>query len=462
MKMRVEKDSLGVVEVPIDAYWGAQTQRALWNFPISGWVMPEAFIRSLGLIKAAAARANATLGHLSQADASAIETVALEIAQGFHFEQFPIDVFQTGSATSSNMNINEVIHSLVIQRFDKDLHPNDHINMSQSSNDIIPTVIHVALVLSTQKELLPALLQMDRSLEQRMEELQSVVKTGRTHLMDAVPMTFSQELSGWKAQIAYARTQIEQICRYNYQLPVGGTAIGTGLNADPCFAQVFIEHLRKMTGEPFEKADNCFELISAQDRVVQFSGSLKTLATALMKITNDLRWMNSGPISGLSEIVLPSLQPGSSIMPGKVNPVIPESAAMVCAHVIGTDMTVTIAGQSGQFQLNVMLPIIAYHVLENIRLLSNTLSNLALKAIDGFVVNQQHVTSLLKKNPILVTALNKRIGYEKGVEIVNKALTQSRSVFEVALEETSLTKEELESLLDPRILTKGGSCQIKS
>lgn len=461
MKMRVEKDSLGVVEVPIDACWGAQTQRALWNFPISGWVMPEAFIQSLGLIKAAAAKANATLGHLSADDAAAIETVALEISQGFHFEQFPIDVFQTGSATSSNMNINEVIHYLVEKRFNKNLHPNDHINMSQSSNDIIPTVIHVALVLSTHKELLPALDQIDRSLGQRMEELKGIVKTGRTHLMDAVPMTFAQELSGWRAQLTYARKQIEQVCSHNHQLPIGGTAIGTGLNADPCFAQVFVDHLRNMTGRPFEKADNCFELIAAQDRVVQFSASLKTLATALMKISNDLRWMNSGPIAGLSEITLPCLQPGSSIMPGKVNPVIPESAAMVCAHVMGSDMTVTIAGQSGQFQLNVMLPLIAYHVLENIRLLAHTISNLAQKAIDGFTVNQEHVTALLKKNPILVTALNKRIGYEKGAEIVKKALAQRRSVFEVALEETSLSAQELEALLDPSALTKGGVCEIK-
>jgi fumarate hydratase class II len=461
MKMRIEKDSLGVVEVPLHAFWGPQTQRALLNFPISGWVMPEAFIKALGLVKAAAARANATLKALSLEEARAIETIAMEIAQGFHLEHFPIDVFQTGSATSSNMNINEVIHYLAKTRLQKDLHPNDHINMSQSSNDIIPTVIHVALVLSVKQELLPALEQIDRVLTQRMRDLKNIVKTGRTHLMDAVPMTFAQELSGWKAQIDFAKNQIRHVLEHNYQLPVGGTAIGTGLNADPCFAQVFVEHLREMTSEPFQKADNCFELISAQDRVVQFSGTLKTLATAVMKISNDLRWMNSGPIAGLGEIVLPSLQPGSSIMPGKVNPVVPESAAMVCAHVIGTDMTVTIAGQSGQFQLNVMLPLIAYHVLENVRLMANTLSNLSQKALNGFIVNEQHVSSLLKKNPILITALNKKIGYEKGAEIVKKSLAQGRSVYEVALEETSLSAQELESLLDPAQLTQGGVCHLK-
>ena len=459
MKMRVEKDSLGVVEVPIEAKWGAQTQRALWNFPISGWVMPETFIRALGLVKAAAAHANASLGQLNAEDAEAIATIGQEIAQGFHLDQFPIDVFQTGSATSSNMNANEVISHLVAQRFEKELHPNDHVNMSQSSNDIVPTVMSVALVLSTKKELLPAFEHIDLCLKKRQKELASIVKTGRTHLMDAVPMTFAQELSAWAAQLSYARDRITSVSQTHYYLPIGGTAIGTGLNADPCFAEIFIEQLNEMPGESFQKADNSFELISAQDRIVQFSASLKTLAVAVMKISNDLRWMNSGPISGLGEIVLPSLQPGSSIMPGKVNPVIPESAAMVAAHVMGTDMTVTIAGQSGQFQLNVMLPLIAYHALENTRLLAQTLSNLADKAIEGFVVNEEHINSLLNKNPILVTALNQKIGYEKGAQIVKRAIADKRAVLDVALEETELSRSELEKLLDPAFLTKGGMCR---
>ena len=456
MKVRVEKDSMGLVEVPLTAKWGAQTQRALLNFPISGWPMPEAFIKSLGLVKYCAAAANLELGLLSKEIAEPIKIISQEVAQGYYQSEFPLDVFQTGSGTSSNMNANEVISHLIEEKFKLKVHPNDHVNMSQSSNDTIPSVIAIATVLGSTHLLLPAINHLIGVIEKKSTILNKLTKTGRTHLMDALPLTFGQELSGWIAQLKTCGQSIKEATSRCLDLPIGGTAIGTGVNADPAFSDKFINELNKSTGLSFKKSQNFFELMAAQDRIVSFSGQLKMLACALMKICNDLRWMNSGPLSGLGEISLPSLQPGSSIMPGKVNPVIPESCMMVCAHVMGSDVSIGIAGQSGNFQLNVMLPLIAHHVLENIRMLANSCINLGDKAIEGFIVNEEHIKTNLAKNPILVTALNRKIGYELGAIIAKEALSTNRSLIDVALEKTSLSRKELEEILEPYHLTQGG------
>ncbi|MDE1963203.1 MAG: class II fumarate hydratase [Xanthomonadaceae bacterium] len=452
---RIEHDSMGELRVPADALYGAQTQRAIENFPVSGLTLPRAFIRALGLIKAAAAEANLALGHLKKRQASAIRKAALAVADGQFDDQFPIDVFQTGSGTSTNMNANEVIAHLAGKAGAR-VHPNDHVNYGQSSNDVIPTAIHVSATLLAAGELLPALKHLKKTIERRARELRNVAKTGRTHLMDAMPVTFGQELSGWAAQIGAAMERIEDALKRLRRLPQGGTAVGTGINADPKFGVTFARELKKLSGQKFEAADNYFEGMAAQDGAVELSGALKTLAVALMKIANDLRWMNSGPLAGLGEIELPALQPGSSIMPGKVNPVIPEAAAMVAAQVIGNDATITIAGQSGNFQLNVMLPLIAYNLLQSIGLLANVSRLLADKAIDGFRVNTQRVNQALAMNPILVTALNPVIGYEKGAATAKQAYKEKRPILDVALETTGLSKDELKKLLDPVALTKGG------
>ncbi|WP_017463186.1 class II fumarate hydratase [Dyella ginsengisoli] len=452
---RIEHDSMGELRVPADALYGAQTQRAIENFPVSGLTLPRAFIRALGLIKAAAAEANLALGHLKKRQASAIRKAALAVADGQFDDQFPIDVFQTGSGTSTNMNANEVIAHLAGKAGAR-VHPNDHVNYGQSSNDVIPTAIHVSATLLAAGELLPALKHLKKTIERRARELKNVAKTGRTHLMDAMPVTFGQELSGWAAQIGAAIERIEDALKRLRRLPQGGTAVGTGINADPKFGATFARELKKLSGQKFETADNYFEGMAAQDGAVELSGALKTLAVALMKIANDLRWMNSGPLAGLGEIELPALQPGSSIMPGKVNPVIPEATAMVAAQVIGNDATITIAGQSGNFQLNVMLPVIAYNLLQSLALLANASRLLANKAIDGFKVNQARVDEALAMNPILVTALNPVIGYEKGAATAKQAYKQKRPIMDVALETTGLSKDELKKLLDPVALTKGG------
>ncbi|MBU6248804.1 MAG: class II fumarate hydratase [Xanthomonadaceae bacterium] len=452
---RIEHDSMGELRVPADALYGAQTQRAIENFPVSGLTLPRAFIRALGLIKAAAAEANLALGHLKKRQASAIRKAALAVADGQFDDQFPIDVFQTGSGTSTNMNANEVIAHLAGKAGAR-VHPNDHVNYGQSSNDVIPTAIHVSATLLAAGELLPALKHLKKTIERRARELRNVAKTGRTHLMDAMPVTFGQELSGWAAQIGAAMERIEDALKRLRRLPQGGTAVGTGINADPKFGVTFARELKKLSGQKFEAADNYFEGMAAQDGAVELSGALKTLAVALMKIANDLRWMNSGPLAGLGEIELPALQPGSSIMPGKVNPVIPEAAAMVAAQVIGNDATITIAGQSGNFQLNVMLPLIAYNLLQSIGLLANVSRLLADKAIDGFRVNTQRVNQALAMNPILVTALNPVIGYEKGAATAKQAYKEKRPILDVALETTGLSKDELKKLLDPLALTRGG------
>ncbi|MEO7430456.1 MAG: class II fumarate hydratase [Dokdonella sp.] len=452
---RIERDSMGELKVPGRALYGAQTQRAVDNFPISGLTMPREFIRALGLIKSAAAQANADLGHLKKVSAKAIRNASARVADGEFDAQFPIDVFQTGSGTSSNMNANEVIAHLCSAAGTK-VHPNDDVNNGQSSNDVIPTAIQVSAVLVASERLLPALAHLKKTLDARAKELRKVAKTGRTHLMDAMPVTFGQELGGWSAQIRSNIERVTDALKRLRRLPQGGTAVGTGINADARLGPAICAELSRMTRVKFEAADNYFEGISSQDAAVELSGQLKTLACSLMKISNDLRWMNSGPLAGLGEIELPALQPGSSIMPGKVNPVIPEAMAMVCAQVIGNDTTITIAGQSGNFQLNVMLPVIALNLLQSLELLANASRLLADKAIAGFKVREDNIRNALERNPILVTALNSVIGYDKGAAMAKQAYKEGRPILDVALETTGLPRAKLQQLLDPTALTKGG------
>jgi fumarate hydratase class II len=455
-RFRIECDSMGELKVPVDALYGAQTQRAVQNFPISGLRMPREFIRALGLIKASCANANARLGHLKKGMAKVIREAALQVAQGEHDAQFPVDVFQTGSGTSTNMNANEVIARLAGMASGQAIHPNDHVNMGQSSNDVIPTAIQVSACLATSERLLPALRFLKATIDRRAQELKRVVKTGRTHLMDAMPVTFGQELSGWSGQVATAIERIEDTLKRLARLPQGGTAVGTGINADERFGPAVAAELVRMTKFPFSAGRNRFETMSAQDTAVELSGQLRTLACALMKIANDLRWMNSGPLAGLGEIELPALQPGSSIMPGKVNPVVPEAVTMVCAQVIGNDTTITIAGQSGNFQLNVMLPVIAHNLLQSIAILSSASRQLADGAIAGFKVRPARIAAALERNPILVTALNPVIGYERGAATAKQAYKEGRAIREVAKETTGLSDADLKKLLDPLALTRGG------
>ena len=453
---RVEHDSMGALDVPATALWGAQTQRAIQNFPASGLRMPRAFIRAMGLIKRAAAAANADLGDLPPSLAGAIQAAALEVAEGRYDDQFPLDVFQTGSGTSSNMNANEVIATLAARALGRPVHANDQVNMSQSSNDVIPTAIHVAAALSVTEHLLPALAHLSAVLAGRMPALESVVTTGRTHLMDAMPITLAQEFSGWKAQIDKAGARIRSVLPRLVALAQGGTAVGTGINARPQFGSVFARALAARTHVDFVASENYFEALSCQDTAVELSGQLKVLAVSLTKICSDLRWMNSGPLAGLAEIALPALQPGSSIMPGKVNPVIPEAVTMIAAQVIGNDASITLGGQAGNFQLNVMLPLIAHNLLQSIELLGIACRNLADHALAGLRVNETQLAAALARNPILVTALNPVIGYEKGAAIAKQAYAEGRSILEVAAETTGLGTERLRELLDPLELTKGG------
>ena len=452
---RIERDSMGELKVPADALYGAQTQRAVNNFPISGLTLPREFIRALGLIKSAAAQANADLGHLKKTSAKAIRKAAGRVSAGEFDAQFPIDVFQTGSGTSSNMNANEVIAHLCAAAGTK-VHPNDDVNHGQSSNDVIPTAIQVSAALTVSEKLLPALAHLKKMLDARARELKEVAKTGRTHLMDAMPVTFGQELGGWSAQIRSNIERLQDTMKRMRKLPQGGTAVGTGINADIELGPRISAELTRMAGVKFESADNFFEGMSSQDVAVELSGQLKTLACSLMKISNDLRWMNSGPLAGLGEIELPALQPGSSIMPGKVNPVIPEAMTMVCAQVIGNDTTITIAGQSGNFQLNVMLPVIALNLLQSIGILANAVRLLADNAIAGFTVREERIKQSLERNPILVTALNGVIGYDKGAATAKQAYKEGRSILDVATETTGLSRKQLQALLDPAALTKGG------
>lgn len=447
---------MGELQVPADAHWGAQTQRAVDNFQISDLVMPRQFIAALGLVKWAAAGANAELGLLKTDVAVAIQKAALTVADGEHDRHFPIDVFQTGSGTSSNMNANEVIAHLATDALGADVHPNDHVNMSQSSNDVIPTCVHVSAAIAIQDQLLPALQHLSKTLEAKADETRDTVKTGRTHLMDAMPVTIGQELDGWRSQVDHGMERINDTMKRLVALAQGGTAVGTGINAHPRFGEKVAVLLGEQSGVAFTSAESKFESLSSQDAAVETSGQLRVLAVSLTKIANDLRWMNSGPLAGIGEIELPALQPGSSIMPGKVNPVIPEAVAMVCAQVVGNDATIAMAGQSGNFQLNVMLPLVAYNLLQSIEILANASRRLADAAIAGFTVNLENINRALDRNPILVTALNPVIGYEKGAAVAKAAYKQGRPVKDVAREMTDLTDEELDRLLDPAALTEGG------
>ena len=453
---RVERDSMGDLQVPQDALWGAQTQRAVNNFPISGLTMPRSFIRALGLVKWAAAGANAELGLMTNAKAMVIQAAALEVAEGRHDAQFPVDVFQTGSGTSSNMNANEVIARLASTQLGSTVHANDDVNMGQSSNDVIPTAIHVSAALEISERLLPALTHLHTVLLNKSGDCGQVVKTGRTHLMDAMPVQLAQELGAWAQQVADCQARLADALPRLGRLAQGGTAVGSGINAHPKFGSKVATLLSERTGVAFVPAQNYFTALASQDTAVEVSGQLKTLAVALMKVANDLRWMNSGPLAGLAEISLPALQPGSSIMPGKVNPVIPEAVAMVAAQVIGNDATITVAGQSGNFQLNVMLPVVAHNLLQSVELLANAARVLADSAIADFTVNEGKLAEALDRNPILVTAMNPVIGYEKGAAIAKKAYAEGRPIREVAAELTDLTDGELDRLLDPLELTRGG------
>jgi fumarate hydratase class II len=447
---------MGEVKVPIDSLYAAQTQRAIDNFPVSGLRFSRNFIKALGLIKSALAKANEEVGLLESTMSTAIVKAADEVAEGKHDDEFPVDIFQTGSGTSTNMNCNEVIANLATQYLGSMVHPNDHVNMGQSSNDVIPTAIHVSGALLVNKLLVPSLEHLASSINKKSKQFDKILKIGRTHLMDAMPLTLGQELSGWESQVRQGIARVKDANNRLIMLPQGGSAIGTGINTHPRLAELFVKHISASSGMIFIAKDNYFEGISSQDAAVEMSGQLKTISVSLMKIGNDLRWMNSGPLAGLSEIILPALQPGSSIMPGKVNPVIPESVCMVCAQVIGNDMTITIAGQSGNFQLNVMLPVIAYNLNQSIELLSNVSILLADKAILGFNVNTEQLNVALEKNPILVTALNSVIGYEKGVKIAKEAYARNLPIQEVAKEMTDLSNEDLDKLLNPATLAKGG------
>ncbi len=459
---RIEKDSLGEVKVPKDAYWGAQTQRAIENFPISGIRFSRPFIKALGLIKYAAAKVNRDLGYLDDEKAEVIMKAAQEVIDGKLDDQFPLDIFQTGSGTSTNMNANEVIATranemLTGEKHTKHpIHPNDHVNMGQSSNDVIPTAMHVSAYMEAAEKLLPALEHLHGVILEKASQYEDLVKTGRTHLMDAMPLTLAQEMSGWARQIELGIERVRDALKRVAELAIGGTAVGTGINTHPEFGRRMAEELSRLTGHPFVEARNHFEAQSAQDAIVELSGALKTVAASLMKIANDLRWMNSGPIAGLAEIKLPALQPGSSIMPGKVNPVIAEAVRMVAAQVFGNDAAITWGGALGDFQLNVMLPVMAHNILQSIKILANASRVLADKAIAGFVVNRERIENLVGRNPILATVLNPIIGYDKAAEVVKKALAEGKTVKEVVVELGYLTPEEAEKIIDPIKMTKPG------
>lgn len=457
---RIETDSMGDVKVPKDAYYGAQTQRAVDNFPVSGIKFSRGFIEALGLVKKNAAKVNADLGELDEGVAEAIQKAATEVAEGEFDEDFPIDIFQTGSGTSTNMNANEIIakraNELKGDDVDTKIHPNDHVNYGQSSNDVIPTSIRIAAILAVENNLMPALEHLEKAFREKGEEFADVVKTGRTHLMDAMPVTIKQEFDGYARQLELGVDRLESALERLTELPQGGTAVGTGLNTNPNFGAEMAKALSKEVNADLSEAQDHFEAQATVDAPVELSSQLKTIATGLMKIGNDLRWMNSGPNSGIGEIQLEALQPGSSIMPGKINPVIEESITMVCAQVIGNDLAITVAGQSGNFELNVMLPVVAHNLLESINILGNAVRNLADRSVSRLSVNKERVADMVGRNPVLVTALNPLIGYDKAAKIAKKAFAESRPVKEVAREMTDLSDEELDQALDPIKMTKGG------
>ncbi|WP_311065494.1 class II fumarate hydratase [Halomonas sp. DWK9] len=455
METRIERDSMGELEVPATALYGAQTQRAINNFPVSGTPLPPAFVHAVARIKLAAARSNRQLGLLDAERAQAIEKAAQAVIDGQHDEHFPIDVFQTGSGTSTNMNVNEVLATLA-SREGVEVTPNDHVNMGQSSNDVIPTAIHLSAAIAVKESLRPALVALQATIDRRADELSHVVKTGRTHLMDAMPLRMDQELGAWSSQVGQAIERFDSAMTRLCRLAQGGTAVGTGINAPKGFADLMAKELSQQTGLPFVPNDSFFASLASQDAAVELSGQLKGFACVVMKIANDLRWMNSGPLAGLGEIELEALQPGSSIMPGKVNPVIPESAAQAAAQVMGLDTAITVAGQSGNFQLNVMLPLVASNLLTSITLMSQTATLLAERAIATFKVREDNLQGPLARNPILVTALNSVIGYNAAAAIAKKAYQAGRPIIDVAEEETDLDRATLERLLDPAVLTQGG------
>lgn len=460
-KFRIEKDSMGEVNVPTDALYAAQTQRAVDNFPISGITFSPDFIQALGFIKKTAAIVNGELGLIDKNISDYIQKAAQEIIDGKFNNQFPIDIYQTGSGTSSNMNANEVISNLannlaIDDGKDLKVHPNDHVNFGQSSNDVIPTAIRVAAAISANKNLIPGLKHLNKAILNKGKEYSHVVKTGRTHLMDAMPITFEQAFSGYARQIELGIVRVQSALIRVHELPQGGTAVGTGINTHPEFGSRFADRLSVETGTPFKEAENHYEAQATIDAIVELSGQLKTISVSIMKIANDLRWMNSGPNSGIGEVQLAALQPGSSIMPGKVNPVIEESAVMVAAQVIGNDTTITIAGQAGNFELNVTFPVVAHNLLESIKLLSNVSRNMADRSISKLIVREDNIKAMVGRNPILVTALNPIIGYDLAAKIAKKAYAENRALIEVALEMTELSKEELEAALDPMKMTKGG------
>jgi fumarate hydratase class II len=452
---RLVQDSMGEVKVPTDALYGAQTQRAIDNFPISGLTLPARFITAGIMIKRAAAEVNRDLKLLSTEQAAAIMAAADTLLKALPMDQFPIDVFQTGSATSSNMNINEVIANLA-QREGVQVNPNDHVNLCQSSNDVIPSMIHLSAALALKQQLLPSLDKLAGTLLHRAASLDAICKTGRTHLMDAMPIRMSQEITAWANQIRECIARIKDSEIRLHQVVLGGTAVGTGINAHPEFATKVVKRLSEQTGLALTLPNGMIRDLSNQNTAVELSGQLRVVALCLHKIANDLRWMNSGPLAGLGEITLTALQPGSSIMPGKVNPVIPEAIMMVAAQVIGNDATISMAGQSSNFQLNTMLPLIAYNLLQSIELLTNGSTLLAEKALADFKVNQEKIQHTLSLNPVLVTALNPLVGYQKAAEISKQAYEEGKSLIDVAHKHTSLTRRELEKLLDPFRLTQGG------
>ncbi|WP_110239527.1 class II fumarate hydratase [Nocardioides gilvus] len=457
---RTEHDSMGEVQVPADALWRAQTQRAVENFPISGTSLEPRHIRALGLVKQAAARINGELEVVSVERAAAIEQAAAAIAAGEHGDHFPLDVFQTGSGTSSNMNANEVIASLASTGTgdESQVHPNDHVNASQSSNDTFPTSIHVAATLAVVEDLLPSLDVLASSLERKADEFAGVVKSGRTHLMDATPVMLGQEFGGYAATVRLAAERLESVLPRVRELPLGGTAVGTGINTPPGFSARVIEVIADLTGQPFTEARNHFEAQGTRDSLVELSGVLRTYAVGLTKICNDLRWMSSGPTTGLAEIHLPDLQPGSSIMPGKVNPVLPEATLMVCAQVVGNDAAVAWGGAAGNFELNVMMPVMARNVLESIRILSTTSTLLAERCVDGITADADRMRRYAESSPSVVTPLNKYIGYEAASKVAKKALADGATIRETVIamgfvERGEVTEEQMDAALDVESMT---------
>lgn len=456
---RIEKDSMGEIKVPADAYYGAQTQRAFENFPISKIRFSRAFISALGRVKKAAAIVNRDLELIDENVADAIQKASQEVIENKFDSDFVLDIFQTGSGTSTNMNANEIISKRANELKSGTeivIHPNDHVNFGQSSNDVIPTTIRVSAVISIKEHLIPSLEILHQSLLDKGEELKEVVKTGRTHLMDAMPVTIQQEFGGYARQVELGIERLESTLERIQELPQGGTAVGTGINTHPEFGKRFASAISEDTGLEFVEAKNHFEAQATVDAPVELSGQLKTLAVGLMKIGNDFRWMNSGPNSGIGELQLKALQPGSSIMPGKVNPVIEESLTMVCAQVIGNDAAITIGGQSGNFELNVMLPVVAHNLLQSIEILANAARNFAERSVQGLSANEEKIKQMVGKNPVLVTALNPLIGYDKAAKIAKTAFAEDRAVLEVAKEMTDLSEEELRKALDPINMTKGG------